>query len=141
MVIATLFFLGLALCVFAGLMCLALAKSVETARAQRPPAEEKLAWEQIKTAMAELYSRYETMETPRQKTLRSWAGTLIVCAGLCLIGLVIGIDYNNSEATSFGSNLSCILGAQRVASEQMGRHEESEQATKAKEKAAAESKK
>jgi hypothetical protein len=91
---ATFFFLGLAVCLFAGLFCWSLARAAKTTKGPNMPAEEKAAWDQIKNAIIELHSRYESTETPKQKTLRSWAGTCIICAGLCMIGILLEAEYD-----------------------------------------------
>lgn len=88
------FFFGLALCLFAGVVCLALAKSMKGTPHEHLSADDRLAWYQIKAAMRDLYSRYEIRETPLQHSLRSWAGTLVICAGLCLIGIVLEVEYD-----------------------------------------------
>ena len=95
MVTATLFFLGLAVCIFAGLMCWATARSAKTAMAAPLPPNERAAWNRLKIALLELYSRYESTETPKQQALRSWTGTLVICAGLCMIGIVLEVRFNN----------------------------------------------
>ena len=94
---ATFFFLGLAVCIFAGLSCFALARSAKQT-VQLPP-NERAAWNRLKIAIMELYSRDESTETPRQKALRSWTGTLVICAGLCMIGIVLEVRYNTMIST------------------------------------------
>jgi len=113
MVSATFFFLGLAICIFAGLICFSVAKSIQKKerqadRANQPAIDEKVAWLQIKSALADLYSRYELRESPKQKALRSWAGTLVICAGLCMIGILLEVEYN--QFISFDQVLSGLLG-------------------------------
>jgi hypothetical protein len=92
---ATFFFLMLSICIFAGLICYSMSRSIKMARADHMSTHEKAAWDQIKTAIWELHSRYESTETPKQKALRSWAGTLVICAGLCMIGIVMEAQYNS----------------------------------------------
>lgn len=95
---ATFFFLGLALCIFAGLVCFALARSLKAAHAAntiQPSPDEKAAWERLKKALVELHSRYEGVETSKEKTLRSWAGTLLICSGLCMIGILLETRYDH----------------------------------------------
>jgi hypothetical protein len=91
---ASLFFLGLSVCIFAGLLCFALARSVKRLPSNQPFPSEKAAWNQIKVAILDLYSRFDNEETVRQKALRSWSGTLVICAGLCLIGILLEVQYN-----------------------------------------------
>ena len=118
MVTATFFFLGLAACIFAGLICFALAKFAKTS-VQLPP-NERAAWNRLKIAIMELYSRYESTETPRQKALRSWTGTLVICAGLCMIGIVLEVRYNN--VISAKSVVSGLTGEQHVAPQQLQKY-------------------
>jgi hypothetical protein len=94
MYLATFFFLTLSICIFAGLICFSMARLFQKAKAEHVPADEKATWEELKTAIRELHSRYESTESPRQKALRSWAGTLVICAGLCMIGILLETQYN-----------------------------------------------
>jgi hypothetical protein len=115
MVTATFFCLGLAVCIFAGLICYALAKNAKST-VQLPP-NERAAWNRLKIAILELYSRYESTETPKQKALRSWAGTLVICAGLCMIGIVLEVRYNNVITTR--TVVSSLTGEARVPSQEL----------------------
>ena len=111
---ASMFFLGLSVCIFAGLLCFALAKSAKRVPSTQPFPSEKAAWNQIKEAITELYSRFDREETPRQKTLRSWAGTLVICAGLCMIGILLEVQYNQPITLQYIA--SCYVGEQQVTS-------------------------
>jgi hypothetical protein len=73
----------------------------------------------LKIAIMELYSRYESTETPRQKSLRSWTGTLAICAGLCMIGVVLEVRYNSM--ISARSIVSGLTGEQHVSPQQVQR--------------------
>jgi len=117
MVTATFFCLGLAVCIFAGLICFSLARSARKALAAELPPNEKAAWNRLKIAIMELYSRYESTETPRQKALRSWAGTLVICAGLCMIGIVLEVRYNS--LISVKSVVTGLTGEHRLAPQQL----------------------
>jgi hypothetical protein len=112
MVTATFFFLGLAICIFAGLICFSMARSMQKARyaaqTNQPAIDEKAVWLQLKAALVDLYSRYEARESPRQKALRSWAGTLVICAGLCMIGILLEVEYN--QFISIDQLLSSFTG-------------------------------
>ena len=120
MVTATFFCLGLAVCIFAGLICWALARSAQAAMAAQLPPNERAAWNRLKIALMELYSRYESTETSRQKALRSWSGTLLICAGLCMIGVVLEVRYNS--VISAKSVVSGLVGEQRVVPQQPQQH-------------------
>ena len=85
---------------------------------QLPP-NERAAWNRLKIAIMELYSRYESTETPRQKALRSWAGTLVICAGLCMIGIVLEVRYNTMISTR--SVVSGLTGEQPLSPRQLQR--------------------
>jgi hypothetical protein len=114
---ATFFFLGLAVCIFAGLICYTLARSAKQT-VQLPP-NERAAWNRLKVAIMELYSRYESTETPKQKALRSWTGTFAICAGLCMIGIVLEVRYNTMISTR--SVVSGLTGEQQVSPQQLQR--------------------
>ncbi|MFZ1933245.1 MAG: hypothetical protein WCB27_22115 [Thermoguttaceae bacterium] len=118
MFVATFFFLGLAVCIFAGLICFTLARSARQT-VQLPP-NERAAWNRLKIAIMELYSRYESTETSKQKSLRSWAGTLVICAGLCMIGIVLEVRYNTM--ISARSIVSGLTGEHHVSPEQLQRY-------------------
>ena len=109
---ATLFFMGLAVCIFAGLVCYATARAIKVTQATQPPAAERATWNQIKAALIDLYSRYESRENARQKALRSWAGTLTICAGLCMIGILLEVRYN--ELITPKSIIGGLVGGQHV---------------------------
>lgn len=118
MFVATFFFLGLAVCIFAGLICYALARAAKQ-NVQLPP-NERAAWNRLKVAIMELYSRYESTETPKQKALRSWAGTLTICAGLCMIGIVLEVRYNSMISTR--NIVSGLTGEHRVSPNELRPH-------------------
>jgi hypothetical protein len=112
---ATFFFLGLAVCMLGGLVCYALARSLKatnTAHAIQPSPDERAAWERLKKALAELHSRYEGAETTKEKTLRSWVGTLVICAGLCMIGILMEARYD--DMISAKSIVTGFVGKQHV---------------------------
>jgi hypothetical protein len=115
MFVATFFFLALAVCIFAGLICFTLARSAKQ-NVQLPP-NERAAWNRLKIAIMELYSRYESTETPKQKALRSWTGTLAICAGLCMIGIVMEVRYNTMITTR--TVVSGLTGEQHISPEQV----------------------
>ena len=112
---ATFFFLGLAVCILAGLVCFAMARSLKTANAAaaiQPSPDEKAAWERLKKALVELHSRYEGVETAKEKTLRSWAGTLVICSGLCMIGILLETRYD--QLITVKSVVSGLVGDQKL---------------------------
>jgi hypothetical protein len=112
---ATFFFLGLALCIFAGLICFAMARSLRAtsvANTIQPSPDEKAAWERLKKALVELHSRYEGLETPKERLLRSWAGTLVICSGLCMIGILLETRYDSFITVK--SVVSGLVGGQHV---------------------------
>jgi hypothetical protein len=110
---ASLFFFGLSVCTFACLLCFALAKSLNRMPINQPFPSEKAAWNQIKVAIMDLYMRFDHEETPKQKALRSWAGTLVICAGLCMIGILLEVQYNQPITIDYLA--SCYVGEKTVA--------------------------
>ena len=81
------------------------------------PPNERAAWNRLKIAIMELYSRYESTETPKQKALRSWTGTFAICAGLCMIGIVLEVRYN--QMVSARSIVAGLTGEQHVSPQQL----------------------
>lgn len=116
MVAATFFFLGLSVCIAAGLVCYVLARffwQPDPIRVNPEITEsERALWLQLKAALMELYSRYEVKETPKQRALRSWAGTLVICAGLCMIGVLLEVEFNRH--ISIDEVIAGFLGPQHV---------------------------
>jgi hypothetical protein len=111
----TFFFLVLALCIFGGLVCFAMARSLRAASVAntvQPSPDEKAAWERLKKALVELHSRYEGLETPKEKLLRSWAGTSLICSGLCMIGILLETRYDTLITVK--SVVSGLVGGQKV---------------------------
>ena len=121
MVTATFFFMGFAVCIFAGLICFALAKAVKTTIAVQLPPNERAAWNRLRIAITELHSRYENMETPRQRALRSWTGTLVICSGLCMIGILLETRYD--RVISMKGIVSGMTGEQVVVPQQVEKHQ------------------
>jgi hypothetical protein len=123
MVTATFFCLGLAVCIFAGLVCFAMGKCAKKALAVQLPPNERAAWNRLKIAIMELYSRYESMETPKQRALRSWTGTLVICAGLCMIGIVLEVRFNSAiSARTVVSNLMGEKQLKQLSPQQLQRY-------------------
>jgi SAM-dependent MidA family methyltransferase len=89
---ALLFLLGFAGCLFAGLVCFSLAKFVKWDSGSRSSPEYTAIWNEFKTAI-KMYSQNTPEESPTEKALRSWTGTLVICAGLCMIGILLEVDY------------------------------------------------
>jgi hypothetical protein len=117
MVTATFFFLGLSICIFAGLVCWTMARSIrksaqELKQQNKPAINEKAIWLELKTALADLYSRYEIRESPKEKLLRSWAGTLVICAGLCMIGILMEVEYK--QTVTIDRIIASFVGPQHV---------------------------
>jgi hypothetical protein len=114
---ATMFFLGLAICIFGGLICFWMAKFSKSAKTADQTPNETAAWNQIKTALIGLYSQYENKETSRQKVLRSWAGTLVICAGICMIGVLLEVEYN--QRISMDTIISGFVPQPRISAQSM----------------------
>jgi hypothetical protein len=117
MLITAFFCFGIAVCIVAGLICYSLAKTVkkgenESNEGAMPPADANAAWMHLRAAMRDMCSQREYKETPLQKGLRSWAGTLVICAGLCTIGMVLELEYRQS--ISMDQVMSGLVGSQRV---------------------------
>jgi len=119
---ATFFFIGLAVCIVAGLVCFLLAMSIKAKKDKQAPTitlslNEKEFWKEIKSAMTELYSDYESKENLRMRVLRSWAGTLLICAGLCLIGVVLEVEYD--QTITADNIFSGLLRTPRISASQV----------------------
>jgi hypothetical protein len=126
---ASLFFLGLAVCLFASLTCFTLAKFVKWDRTSQSSPEYAAVWNQIKTAV-KMYSQNQPEESTTQKTLRSWTGTLVICAGLCMIGILLEVNYD--RPISADSVIAGFVPIARVpgAKQHPGQHAKSQPAKK-----------
>jgi hypothetical protein len=107
---ATMFFMGLSVCTFAGLVCFIMARSAKKATINVE--DNKAAWKRLKAALAELHSCLDGKDTAREKSLRSWAGTFVICAGLCMIGVLLEASYN--QLISVKSICGGLVGQQTV---------------------------
>jgi hypothetical protein len=55
--------------------------------------DENTAWDEIRDTWTEWYSNCQEMDTPTQKAMLSWGRTLVLCASLCLVGIVLEVEY------------------------------------------------
>jgi len=65
----------------------------KSSAAKEPTQDENAVWDAIRAAWTESYSMGRTLETRMQKTLLSWGRTLSLCAGLCLVGILLETEY------------------------------------------------
>jgi hypothetical protein len=94
----TLIFLGIAGFIVAVSFCFSTAKpatgdGTATGR-QSLTWDEKATWPEIRAAWLEWYARCQKMEAPRQKAMCSWGRTLVLCAGLCLGGVLLEVEFD-----------------------------------------------
>ena len=52
---AALFFMGLAVCIFAGLVCYGTARAIKVTQATQPSTDERATWNQIKAALIDFH--------------------------------------------------------------------------------------
>jgi hypothetical protein len=67
----------------------------ETGRGESPTWAEKATWSEIKAAWTEWYKQCQKNEAPQGRALRMWAGTLALCAGVCLMSICIEVEANH----------------------------------------------
>jgi hypothetical protein len=94
-----LMFLGIGGFIVAALFYLSAVRPVATADStttynKKPTWDEKATWPEIKALWMEWYERCQEMEAPKQKALCSWGRTMALCAGLCLVGILLEVQYN-----------------------------------------------
>ena len=99
---ATFCFLGVAGFIVAVSAYLSKARKVEVANIgtrwdKKPPTWRKTAtWREIKntwTEWTEWYARCQEMEASKRKAIRSLARTLVLCAALCIVGVVLEVEF------------------------------------------------
>jgi hypothetical protein len=109
---ATFFFFALAVCLVAGLVLFSLVQSCKPAVDVDSPNGGTSAWSRCKSALAHLHSTKTADNAPTHKALRSWAGTLLICSGLCMIGVVLEAEYGGRISSN--SVFAGLLGEPTV---------------------------
>lgn len=97
---ATLCFLGMAGFIVAILALVSMRRSPQrNGGAQRwearPTWNEDASWDEIKAAWIKWYAQVPEMGAPRQQSLLSWGRTLALCAGLCLLGILLEVEFGS----------------------------------------------
>jgi len=98
---ATLFFLGMAAFAVAASVCLSIGKLVKAgvngaALDKKPAWDGKTTWEELKEACLEWYARCQEREAANRLKILSWARTFLLCAGLCLVGVGLQVEYDEA---------------------------------------------
>ena len=73
----------------------AVPKSAPVAKTPAPSYRQNATWEEIKEAWTQAYTQNSKTESRRQKALRQWAGTLALCAGVCLLATCVEVMWSN----------------------------------------------
>ncbi len=57
-------------------------------------------WDEMKATFIVWYARCQEREAKNRKMILSWARTLLLCAGLCLIGLYLELQFDQTVSVS-----------------------------------------
>jgi hypothetical protein len=104
MVTATWYFLGIAACLVTAIACLTkgrrASRRVEVDLADLRMASlclvsagTKPTWQAIRTMWMKWYFQCQEAAIQRQNSLYSWARTLALCAAICLMGILLEVEY------------------------------------------------
>jgi hypothetical protein len=101
MYFAAIVFLVLAGLMVLALICTSLLKQPNWIRKGRPaktpiPQNDKVVWDEIKATWTEWDTHCKESKLPKQKTLLSWGRTFALCTGLCLIGVLLEVEFDCS---------------------------------------------
>ncbi|MEN6452107.1 MAG: hypothetical protein ABFC96_16575 [Thermoguttaceae bacterium] len=107
----TLVCLGVAASILVGLIVYPTVALARAARAQLSP-QALTPQYALRLGAAVLCSRSRREETRVQKALRSWSGTMVICAGICMIGVLLETHYNST--ISLKSIVSGLVPQRRV---------------------------
>ena len=123
MLSATFCFLGIAGFIAAVLACFSMGKPVAATGAvgvppKRPTWSKKAEWPEIRAAWMLWCLRCQAWEAPKRKTALSWGRTMALCAGLCLIGIVVKVQLDEQTCKSrvrpdFGHRPAAAIRFQR----------------------------
>ena len=108
---ATWYFLGLAGCLFAALLCFTRGKracrhvevdlaDLRVASLCLVTAGTQPTWQAIKTMWMKWYLHCQETAIRKQAALYSWSRTLALCAVLCLIGVLLEAEYDRPISVS-----------------------------------------
>ena len=67
---------------------------------KRPTWDEKAEWSQIKETWMTWYAQCQVWEAPKRKATLSWGRTMALCAGLCLLGIVLKVELDERMSKS-----------------------------------------
>jgi hypothetical protein len=60
------------------------------------PRNDKVVWDEIKATWTEWDTHCKESKMPRKKALLSWGRTFALCTGLCLIGVLLEVEFDCS---------------------------------------------
>ena len=63
---------------------------------KKPIWDEKAKWHEMKATWMEWYARCQEQAILKRKTMYSWARTLALCAVLCLVGVLLEAEFDQS---------------------------------------------
>jgi hypothetical protein len=105
MLTLALYFLGLAGFVVAASVCLSIGRLLKVhssvATFDEDPAWFGMtSWDEVKSTFIVWYVRCQAREFDNRRTILSWARTLLLCAGLCCIGVCLELEFDETVSLS-----------------------------------------
>jgi hypothetical protein len=102
---ATLCFLGIAGLILVASSCLSMGKQAaatdrRATMSKRPTWDQKAEWPEIKATWMRWYAQCQAWEAPKQSATLSWGRTMALCAGLCLVGIVLKVKLDEQMSAS-----------------------------------------
>jgi hypothetical protein len=109
MLTATFYFLGVAGFMVAACTCLTKGKRVsqhlevdltdiKAASVSLLMAGKKPTWDEMRGLWMQWYARCQTKAVLKQQAINSWARTLVLCAVICIIGIVLQVELDEQAS-------------------------------------------
>jgi hypothetical protein len=108
---ATFYFLGGAGCILAAMVCLTKGRRVtqrvevdlsdlKAASVSLLMAGKRPSWDEMRGLWMQWYARCQAKAFAKQQSIYSWARTLVLCAAICLIGIVVQVELDEQVSIS-----------------------------------------
>jgi hypothetical protein len=78
----------------------AAAGNATTTSDNEPTWDEKAKWHEMKVMWMQWYARCQETALLKQKAMLSWARTLALCAALCLMGILLQVEFDKPISIS-----------------------------------------
>jgi hypothetical protein len=105
MLTATFYFLGMAGFLVAASVCFSIGRLLQVRSSiatedESPGWYGTRTWDEVKATFTVWYARCQEREAANRRTILSWARTLTLCAGLCLLGVCLEVEFGQTVSVS-----------------------------------------